>query len=109
MVEGELIEGNLNFKDYEYIYNSLLYGKAKFSSEIIYKDGMVEQKNFYSYNMPRITDVPHIEVHIMENDADAGGVGEPGLPAFTPALTNAIYDLTGKRIRKLPFDLGKIL
>ena len=77
--------------------------------EIIYKDGMVEQKNFYSYNMPRITDIPHIEVHIMENDADAGGVGEPGLPAFTPALTNAIYNLTGKRIRKLPFDLGKIL
>ncbi len=41
----------------------------------------------------------------MDNDADAGGVGEPGLPVFAPALTNAIYDLTGKRIRKLPFDL----
>ena len=76
--------------------------------EITFKDGMTEQKNFYSYKMPRMPDVPPIEVHIMENDADAGGVGEPGLPAFAPALTNAVYDLTGKRIRKLPFDLASI-
>jgi isoquinoline 1-oxidoreductase beta subunit len=76
--------------------------------EITFKDGMTEQKNFYAYKMPRITDIPPIEVHIMENDADAGGVGEPGLPAFAPALTNAIYDLTGKRIRKLPFDLASV-
>jgi isoquinoline 1-oxidoreductase beta subunit len=73
--------------------------------EITFKDGMTEQKNFYAYNMPRINDIPPIEVHIMDNDANAGGVGEPGLPAFAPALTNAIYDLTGKRIRKLPFSL----
>jgi isoquinoline 1-oxidoreductase beta subunit len=76
--------------------------------EITFKDGMVEQKNFYSYKMPRITDVPSIEVYIMENNADAGGVGEPGLPAFAPALTNAVYDLTGKRIRKLPFNLTTV-
>ena len=76
--------------------------------EVTFKDGMTVDKNFYSYKMPRITDAPLIEVHIMENDAEAGGVGEPGLPAFTPALTNAIYDLTGKRIRKLPFSLETI-
>ncbi|MNR57658.1 Membrane-bound aldehyde dehydrogenase [pyrroloquinoline-quinone] precursor [compost metagenome] len=58
--------------------------------------------------MPRITDIPPIEVHIMENEENACGVGEPGLPAFAPALTNAIYDLTGKRIRKLPFDLNAV-
>jgi isoquinoline 1-oxidoreductase subunit beta len=76
--------------------------------EIIFKDGMTVQKNFYAYIMPRINDIPPIEVHIMENDADAGGVGEPGLPAFAPALTNAIYDLTGQRIRKLPFSLTSL-
>jgi len=76
--------------------------------EITFKDGLVEQRNFYDYKMPRITDIPPIEVHIMENEADAGGVGEPGLPAFAPALTNAIFDLTGKRIRKLPFDLSAV-
>ena len=76
--------------------------------EITFKDGMTEQRNFYDYKMPRITDMPPIEIHIMENDAAAGGVGEPGLPPFTPALTNAIYDLTGKRIRKLPFSMTSI-
>ncbi|MBL4674791.1 MAG: xanthine dehydrogenase family protein molybdopterin-binding subunit [Mucilaginibacter sp.] len=76
--------------------------------EITFKDGLVEQRNFYDYKMPRITDMPPIDVFIMENDEDAGGVGEPGLPAFAPALTNAIFDLTGKRIRKLPFDLTKV-
>ncbi|MET1057888.1 MAG: molybdopterin cofactor-binding domain-containing protein [Pedobacter sp.] len=76
--------------------------------EITFKDGMVEQRNFYDYKMPRITDIPPTEVHIMDNDADAGGMGEPGLPAFAPALTNAIFDLTGKRIRKLPFNLAKV-
>ena len=76
--------------------------------EITFKDGLVEQTNFYDYKMPRIADIPPIDVFIMENDADAGGVGEPGLPAFAPALTNAIFDLTSKRIRKLPFDMAKV-
>ena len=76
--------------------------------EITFEDGMTVQKNFYAYQMARIADVPPIEVHIMENDADAGGVGEPGLPPFAPALTNAIYDAIGKRIRKLPFSLTTI-
>lgn len=76
--------------------------------EVTFRDGLVEQKNFYAYKMPRITDAPPIEIHIIENEADAGGVGEPGLPPFAPALANAIFDLTGKRIRKLPFDLMEV-
>jgi len=76
--------------------------------EITFTDGMVNQKNFYDYQMPRITDIPPIEVVVMDNDHDAGGVGEPGLPPFTPALTNAIFDLTGKRIRKLPFNMASV-
>ena len=76
--------------------------------EITFKNGLVEQKNFYDYLMPRMSDMPPVEVHIMENTADAGGVGEPGLPPFAPALTDAIYDLTGNRIRKLPFNLNAV-
>ncbi len=71
-------------------------------------DGKAVEKNFNTYAMPRITDTPDIEVHIMENLEKAGGVGEPGLPPFTPALTNAIFDLTGKRIRVLPFNLEEV-
>jgi isoquinoline 1-oxidoreductase subunit beta len=73
-----------------------------------FEDGKAVQKNFDTYKMPRITDIPEIEVHVMDNDEKAGGVGEPGLPPFSPALTNAIFNLTGKRIRKLPFSLEEV-
>ncbi|MCX8530750.1 molybdopterin cofactor-binding domain-containing protein [Chryseobacterium luquanense] len=82
-------------------------GAAAFH-EIIFKDRKTEQKNFDAYPMPRINDIPPIEVFVMDNDEDAGGVGEPGLPPLASALTNAIFDLTGKRIRKLPFKLSKV-
>jgi len=73
-----------------------------------FKDGLAVEKNFNTYLMPRINDIPEIEVHIVDNEEKAGGVGEPGLPPFTPALTNAIFDLTGKRIRVLPFNLDEV-
>jgi len=73
-----------------------------------FKDGKAVEQNFNTYKMPRISDTPEIEVHIMENDEKAGGVGEPSLPPFAPALTNAIFDLTGKRIRTLPFSLEEV-
>jgi isoquinoline 1-oxidoreductase beta subunit len=76
--------------------------------EVKFKDGMAVDSNFSTYQMPRITDIPPIDIHIMENEEDAGGVGEPALPAFAPALTNAIFDLTGKRIRRLPFSLHAV-
>ena len=76
--------------------------------ETHFEDGKAVEKNFDSYKMPRLTDIPEIEVHIMENNERAGGVGEPGLPPFAPALCNAIFDLTGKRIRKLPFNLDEV-
>jgi isoquinoline 1-oxidoreductase beta subunit len=73
-----------------------------------FKDGMAQEKNFDTYRMPRINEIPEIEVHVMDNDEKAGGVGEPGLPPLAPALCNAIFDLTGKRIRRLPFDLDQV-
>ncbi|HYG17776.1 MAG TPA: molybdopterin cofactor-binding domain-containing protein [Ohtaekwangia sp.] len=73
-----------------------------------FREGKAVERNFNMYAMPRIGDIPEIEVHIMENDEKAGGVGEPALPAFAPALCNAIFDLTGKRIRTLPFKLEEV-
>lgn len=73
-----------------------------------FKDGMAVERNFNTYAMPRINEIPEIAVHIMENSEPPGGVGEPPLPAFAPALCNAIFDLTGKRIRTLPFNLADV-
>lgn len=77
---------------------------AAITHQITFKDNVVEQHNFYDYPLPRINEIPPIEVYIIDNEADAGGVVEPGLPPFAPALTNAIFDLTGKRIRTLPLN-----
>ncbi len=73
-----------------------------------FAQGKAVQRNYDTYKMPRINEIPEIEVHIMENDERPGGVGEPGLPPLAPALTNAIHDLTGKRIRKLPFNFDEV-
>jgi isoquinoline 1-oxidoreductase subunit beta len=81
---------------------------AAVTHETTFADGKAVQQNFHTYRMPRINDIPVIEVHIMDNDENAGGVGEPALPPFAPALTNAIFDLTGKRVRKLPFKLDAV-
>ncbi|WP_205510664.1 xanthine dehydrogenase family protein molybdopterin-binding subunit [Longitalea arenae] len=81
---------------------------AATTHETHFADGKAVETNFHQYQMPRINDVPDIEVYIMENEEKPGGVGEPGLPPFAPALCNAIFDLTGKRIRKLPFNMKEI-
>jgi isoquinoline 1-oxidoreductase beta subunit len=81
---------------------------AAIKNGITFKDGQAEQSNFHQYNVLRISEMPKTEVHIIENEELPGGVGEPGLPPFAPALCNAIYNLTGKRIRTLPFDIDNI-
>ena len=74
--------------------------------EISYKNGRVEQNNFDSYQVTRITGAPkEIRVHIIPGEdysKPMGGVGEPGVPPIPPALCNAIFAATGKRIRRLP-------
>jgi isoquinoline 1-oxidoreductase beta subunit len=85
----------------------MAYGAAV-THETHFMDGKAVETNFHQYKMPRINEIPEIEVHIMENDEKPGGVGEPGLPPFAPAFCNAIFDLTGKRIRKLPFNIDEV-
>ncbi len=75
---------------------------AVMRNEITMKDGVVEQGNFPEYKPLRITDMPDVEVHIVQSDKEPTGVGEPGLPPAGAALANAIYAATGNRVTKLP-------
>ena len=81
---------------------------AAVTHETHFADGKAVEKNFDTYHMPRINDIPTLDIHIVDNDEKPGGAGEPGLPPFAPALCNAIFDLTGKRIRKLPFKMEEV-
>ena len=81
---------------------------AALKTPITVDGGEVVETNFHQFSLIRLNEIPTIEVHIVQNDLDPSGVGEPGLPPVAPALTNAIFNLTGKRIRTLPFDLGNI-
>jgi len=73
-------------------------------NQITLKEGIVEQENFPDYAPLRIYEMPKIEVHIVPSDKDPTGVGEPGTPPIGPALANAIYAATGKRIFSLPMS-----
>ncbi len=81
----------------------MVYGlTAALYGEITLKDGRVQQRNFYDYKMLRMNEMPKCEVHIVPSTEKHGGVGEPGTPPIAPAVVNAIFAATGKRIRSLP-------
>ena len=73
------------------------------TGEITASDGTVDQSNFSDYPVARMNDAPYqVDVHIVESTAPPAGVGEPGVPPFVPALCNAVFAATGKRVRELP-------
>ncbi|SAK44372.1 aldehyde oxidase [Caballeronia hypogeia] len=85
------------------VQGGILFGiTAALYSEITIKDGRVEQSNFTDYRMLRIHETPPVEVHIVKSTEAPGGIGEPGTAALAPAITNAIFAATGKRLRQLP-------
>lgn len=73
---------------------------------ITLKDGVVEQSNFGDYTVARITDMPTIDVHVVPSAEPPTGMGEPGLPPLAPAFANAVAKLTGKPVRRLPFNVS---
>jgi isoquinoline 1-oxidoreductase beta subunit len=87
------------------IQSAIIFGiTAALHGEITLKNGRVEQTNFDSYQMLRINEAPAIEVHIVQNFESPGGMGECGTSAIVPAVANAIFAATGKRLRKMPVD-----
>jgi isoquinoline 1-oxidoreductase beta subunit len=81
-----------------YALTATLYGK------ITIDHGRVAQSNFHDYPMLRINEMPVVDVHILESNEAPGGLGEPGVPSVAPAVCNAVFALTGKRIRSLPIE-----
>ena len=91
------------------IEGAIIFGiTAALYGEITLKDGRVEQTNFDTYQMLRMNEAPAIEVHIVQSLEPPGGMGETGTSAIGPAVTNAIFAATGKRLRKLPIDPAQL-
>jgi len=87
------------------IQSAIIFGiTAALHGRITLKDGRVEQTNFDTYQMLRIDEAPAIEVHIVQSSEPPGGMGECGTSAIVPAVANAIFAATGKRLRKMPVD-----
>jgi isoquinoline 1-oxidoreductase beta subunit len=81
-----------------------------FYGEITATNGAIDQSNFDTYPVARMNTAPReVHVHIVESDAPPGGIGEPGLPAIAPAVCNAIFAATGKRIRELPLTKANLV
>jgi isoquinoline 1-oxidoreductase beta subunit len=92
-MEGAILDG----------ISAALYGKITLTK------GKVEQSNFSDYRFISLAESPKIKVHLLSEDGRPGGIGEPGLPPIAPALANAIFDATGRRIRALPISNQKFL
>jgi isoquinoline 1-oxidoreductase beta subunit len=91
------------------VESNLVYGlSATILNQITRTHGKTDQSNFHNYAVLRQGEVPPATVFVMASEEEPGGVGEPGLPPIAPALCNAIFLATGKRIRTLPFDLSSI-
>ncbi len=87
------------------VQGGVIFGAtAALYGEITLKDGRVEQSNFDSYLIMRMNEAPKVEVHVVQNTEPPGGMGECGTSAIVPAIANAIFAATGKRLRRMPID-----
>jgi isoquinoline 1-oxidoreductase beta subunit len=91
------------------IQSGIIFGiTAALYGNITLKDGRVEQTNFDTYQVLRMNEAPAIEVHIVQSVEPPGGMGECGTSAIVPAVANAIFAATGKRLHKMPVDTGSL-
>lgn len=88
----------------------IIYGlTAALYGEITIENGRVQQSNFHDYQMLRMNNTPKIEVYIVPSSEKMGGAGEPGVPPIAPALANALFAATGKRLRRLPIQQSDLI
>ena len=80
---------------------------AALHDELTFEGGHLQQSNFHNYPMLRMNECPEIEAHAIRSDENPGGIGEPGVPCAAPAVANAIFAATGKRVRKLPIRMSE--
>jgi isoquinoline 1-oxidoreductase subunit beta len=91
------------------IQSAIVFGiTAALYGEITLKNGRVEQSNFHNYQLLRMNEAPTMEVYIVQNSESPGGMGEAGTSLIVPAVTNAIFAATGKRVRRLPVDTAAL-
>ncbi|MAG20686.1 MAG: xanthine dehydrogenase family protein molybdopterin-binding subunit [Candidatus Marinimicrobia bacterium] len=91
------------------IESGIVYGLcATLKGEITIEKGRVVQSNFHDFPLLQIDEMPKIEVYVMDSSEPPTGVGEPGLPPIAPAVANAVFAATGKRVRKLPIRMGDL-
>jgi isoquinoline 1-oxidoreductase beta subunit len=89
--------------------SGIVFGlSAALYGEITLKNGRVEQSNFHDYPILRLNEMPIVDVFIVSSTEPPGGVGEPGVPPIAPAVANAVFAATGKRIRRLPIRAGDL-
>jgi isoquinoline 1-oxidoreductase beta subunit len=81
---------------------------AVLRNKITLLNGVVEQSNFHDYEPLRMSEMPQVEVHIVESDVEPTGIGEPGVPPVAPAVANAVFAATGKRLYSLPLDAAAL-
>jgi isoquinoline 1-oxidoreductase beta subunit len=91
------------------IQSGVIFGvTAALYGEITLINGRVEQANFDTYQMLRINEAPAIEVHVVKSAEPPGGMGEAGTSGIVPAIANAVFAATGKRLRKMPIDTNAL-
>lgn len=91
------------------VESSIVYGLGALKEAITIKQGRVEQSNFHDFPVLNFAEMPQVEVHIVSSEENPGGMGEPATPPIVPAVTNAIFAATGKRILSLPIEPEMLL
>ncbi len=101
---GRMVNPNIVQQQIE---SNVVFGiQAALYGNITLDGGRVQQTNFHQYQLPRMSETPRIDTYIVPSTEKPGGIGEPGMALFGPTMANALYALTGKRLRKMPFTLS---